>query len=864
MVFFSPHIAQIVTSPHSPPHPFSKIVSSGIVALILGLQPLATVRVNAQVTSDGTLSTTVTSSDTLNFVIEGGHGVGEHLFHSFDEFSIPTNGSAHFNNPTDIDIIFSRVTGDNISTISGILSANGTSDLFLINPAGIIFGPGATLNLGGSFMATTAEHISFSDEVLFSAVNPGAQPLLTINTPIGLGFGSQSGAITVENSGHRLNDDFFDLAPVTDAGSPMGLRVNPGNTLGLLGQTIHVSGGIVSAPGGQTALGGVEAGTVQLERAPQGWDLDFDTVDRFGDISLSQAALIDGSGIQTSLIRLQGHNINVSENSFVLISSQGTEPGGLIEVNAANRLRMQRFVDAQGLSGAILSQSLGSLDKSQGADISVTAGQVDMMNAAQIRSITYAAGTGGHVTIQVENDLNLMGVGPLRNTIIDAVTINGADGGSLSVSARNIRITDGALLITATFGSGDSGELWVNASESITVRGFSPRASLSSGIATTSLSASGGNASRLTVNTARLTVENSGTLGATAFGTGNAGNVIVNASEFIRVRGIAESEFALARSSIDSSVLNADERFQALFGLDIEAIGNSGNVIITTPQLLIMDGAEVAVRNEGKGDAGDRLQVQADRIILERGGRINAATESGNGGNIVLISNILGLDNHSIINTEAIGTGNGGNLIIDSSIIFGVNNSDLVTNAVDGNGGSVSLKTQGLFGLAFRDRLTSNSDITTSSEFGLDGTVDISAFNAELESGLLELPSELIDVSDRVALGCSNVGKNRFTLTGRGGLPTEPNGDRPWLQLLPDFGLIPDAQSALSHPSIEWGETTNLRQDQHTEVTAIYSNRFQEATGMAIASDGTLQLVAASSQRLIPPYRTCTSELNIS
>ena len=111
----------------------------------------------AQVTPDGTTNTTVNPNGSNNFTIENGDRAGGNLFHSFDQFSVPNGGSAIFNNPTDISNILSRVTGGNISNIDGLIQANGSANLFLVNPAGILFGNNARLAIGGSFFGTTAD-----------------------------------------------------------------------------------------------------------------------------------------------------------------------------------------------------------------------------------------------------------------------------------------------------------------------------------------------------------------------------------------------------------------------------------------------------------------------------------------------------------------------------------------------------------------------------------------------------------------------------------------------------------------------------------------------------------------------------------
>jgi filamentous hemagglutinin family protein len=181
-------------------------IAGGLAELTLAIA-LPTERAIAQIIPDNTLgaeNSAIAPKDKKDphlTLIEGGAIRGSNLFHSFSHFNVNQESLVYFANPTGIDNIITRVTGNSHSKIFGTLGVNGTANLFLINPNGIIFGSNARLDIRGSFFATTADSLIFQDGSKFSATNPNAPPLLTINVTPGLQYPNPATS-AIANSGN--------------------------------------------------------------------------------------------------------------------------------------------------------------------------------------------------------------------------------------------------------------------------------------------------------------------------------------------------------------------------------------------------------------------------------------------------------------------------------------------------------------------------------------------------------------------------------------------------------------------------------------------------------------------------------------
>ena len=774
----------------------STLISAGLICCWAAIASPPPAR--AQVIPDATLPiNSIAAPDCKSCIIGGGTPRGANLFHSFREFSVPTGGLAYFNNPDTVQNILVRVTGGNRSSIDGLITANGSPNLFLLNPSGITFGPNAQLLLGGSFLATTGSSFKFADGSEFSATTPQAPGLLAVNVPIGLQVGGArppadiqvQGATLVVPTGKTLA---FVGGDVTIAGR--NDLTFPGLIVGGFPYEIVNGSPAPTTPGGRVELWSVRQGEVAIADPSGELALSVGIIPiAFGTMQFLQRARVNVSGTAGGEIRVQTGKLYLNEGSALFTLTTGSEAGRNITVNASELFEIngvgnyrEKLLQFSGVitSLDLFESGLYAIGFGPGAASNITV-NTPFFNAQNGGYVVASnlSGEGGLVTVNAPifvhlNEALIATTTGLRNSTSPPIGGTPGAGSRLTINTGTLRLENTSFLSTISFGTGRGGDLAVNATDAIDLSSADP---LISGLASTGATVGGlfsssvalGDAGNINLSTQRLTVRDGAAITAGSITQRSAGVLTIRASESVDV-------FGRTPSGGSASQITA--------GAYLGSLGNGGNLSIVTGRMTVRNGGEVSVQARGSGSAGT-LNVVADTIALDTQAQINGTTGSGAGGNLDLQANLLSLRNGSRISTDA-GNSNGGNIMIRAGFVVAnaIENSDITANAMTtGNGGRVSITAQGIYGLQFHPKLTSQSDITASSEFGFSGIVTLNIPNLTPGQGLVELPVALTDSSKQIAQTCSAQQRsNSFVVTGRGGLSADPaevlNGTLVWME----------------------------------------------------------------------------------
>ncbi len=695
-----------------------KILVLGDAIAIMGCLAIASSGDYAlgQITSDNSLgaeSSQVTSPTPGTFLIEQGATRGTNLFHSFSQFSVPTNGNANFNNQLNIQNIITRVTGGSISNIDGSIRAKGRANLFLLNPNGIIFGPNASLNIGGSFIGSTANAVNFADGIQFSATGDQTTPLLTVSLPIGLQYGANPGRIVVQGENQPTNislnsaslrtqlgaSDFKDqlLEIITNRNN--GLKVKPSETLALVGGDVVLRGGGLITGGGRIELGSVgDFSVVSLTPVDKGWKLGYEGVQHFENIQLSSAATIKASALGGGEIQIRGGQITLTDQS-IIVAITGNQDGGDVSIGA-DQLTFA--------PGSILSTGTAGAGKS--GDITIETKDLTIQGAI-VQSGTAGSGNAGNIIVLAKDSVSVVEQG-----LLITGTLSSGNGGNLTLKTGRLIIKDGSVVSTGTFDSGNGGNLVVQAHKSVEVSGTDANGEVS---LLSSETKGIGNSGDLTINTDQLMIRG-GKVCAVSEDSGQAGQAG-------QIRVIAHS------IHLDQGRITAKSRTV-----------NGGNITLQTQNLILRDHSDIVA------SAGDSFS-------------------GGDGGNISIDTDFIVAvpsENNDIIANAF--TGKGGKVTINAQSIFGMvphSREDLVR--LIGTNDPTQLNSRQL----------PTNDITAISQTNptLSGAVTINTLDVDPSRGLAKLPVE--PVNAEVTQGCQSAGKQTsvaFFNTGRGGLAPNP------------------------------------------------------------------------------------------
>jgi filamentous hemagglutinin family protein len=464
-----------------------------------------------------------------------------------------------------------------------------------------------------------------------------------------------------------------------------------------------------------------------------------------------------------------------------------------------------------------LSQA-ASLDASgfQGGHIQVQGNSIFLNDGSVILVNILGDEPGGDLTVKAADLVLLSDLNQLDypSSLLTEVNLGATgNGGPLNIETNRLIMQNGSVISSGTFGAGSGGDISIRARESVETQGLN-RIDLPNFLLSQANENSTGDAGTITIATGRLILKDGTLVSSSTSSLGQGGNITILAREFVSISGEAEP-----------IQLNSGLSSQAESG----AQGDSGSLMITTPDLRVFDGGLINLSHDGLGNAGT-VQINANQVLLDSQGRINASTALGLGGNVSLnVSDLLQLRAQSQITVEALGgEGNGGNLAMISDTIAVLEDSQITANALAGSGGNILITTEGLFA-------TSNA-ITASSQLGVDGTVQINTPEVEPGASLVEFSDQVVDPTKLVSTGCEAYQGSQFTIGGRGTLPASPHdtlGDEiTWV----DFR----SPGVIDHPVIPQNIEEPLRKS--TDLTSEIS--IVEAQGWIVNDQGQIILTA--------------------
>lgn len=630
----------------------------GSVFCLFGLAACSSV---AQIVLDGTVGRGgALAGPNFGITADLGQRIGLNLFHSFSQFNLAKSEAATFFGPHEVQNIVSRVTGGSASSIDGtIRSTIPGANFFLVNPAGVVFGPNASADVSGSFTVSTADYVKLGGGGRFDAKTPEASVLTS--APIeAFGFlGPNVAGIKIEGS---------------------KLSVSEGKIISVVGGDVEIKGGEMRASGGQVNLVSVKsAGEVGAVSNP-----DLANFAALGDIQLNSAAIVNVGGGSQPVIWSGLEADPVTKALFPSGGALGAaapvtgRPGGGSVSIRGGSLRMDnaaiyQTTEAAGTGGSITV---------------VTRGETVLRHEAQIVTSALGSGRSGDIRVQA-SQLSLEGHSRIDSTVVAA----GRSGDVTVESQTGLRLTDGNTISTTSYGTGDGGSVTVKTPGPIHMDSSVP---FMNAIGSQTLRIGlGGAGGKVIVESGDITVVNHPGSGISAIasrtlGAKPPGSIGIRADHIL---------FDGGGRSVPNAAYSATIASINFFPT---AIGNSGEVKIEAKSIELRNRASVTTQTQGAGNGG-LLSIRVDDLqLVNVAGVFTGTIGSGNGGSVTVVAERIMLDNGQINassgrSSTTTGTGNGGDVTVTAGKLVLVRQGEIqAVNAFKGNGGSVTVRAKEL------------------------------------------------------------------------------------------------------------------------------------------------------------------------
>ena len=740
--------------------------------------------------ADGTNTIVTPNGNQIN--ISGGTSSegGTNLFHSFEQFGLDAGQIANFISNPQIQNILGRVVGGNPSYINGLIQVSGgNSNLYLMNPAGIVFGTSASINVPASFTATTATGIGLGSNNWFNAFGTNDYQTL-IGTPNQFAFDvSQPGSII-------------------NAGT---LAVQPGQTLTLLGGSVINTGQMI-APGGTVALTAVP-GTNLVRIRQEGQLLSLEIAPRTAG---GQTLPIQPLDLPTLLTGASGNGLtglNVSPTGKVQVTASGTtiptEAGtvigaGSIDVSDSTAGKTGGNVYVLGDKVGLIGANINASGTNGGGQVLVGGdyrGQGTVPNASRTsgdRNTTIKAdallnGNGGRVILWGDRITGFSGTISARGGSLSG------NGGFAEVSGKQDLIFTGNADLTAA--NGQMGTLLLDPTNIIVSNAASSPGVDAQLIATGQILQGDFSPEPGTITISQATLES----------LPNTANVLLEATNDIQITTLTGNLLTFASAPFDDS--NAGTiQFRA--DADGNGVGsfsmNSGDTIQAFGRSLTISGASITTGNIdtsrfafGYG-VGGAITLNATNGSVTTGNltTLTQFTPNGtgleppvnNGGAITINATngitVGNLDTRSQSDTNPGNTTNGGNVSLtttNGNIITGGISTQSIINAANGsagNGGQIELRATngsinitgdvvsrsqagtaaGNSGNGGRITLSAGTDITSTGVFesysnasagsaGNGGAIELTAINGLIRTGYLKSHTDSFNGSATASAG---------------------------------------------------------------------------------------------------------------